>query len=158
MFINRKNGLTRYYEYGRYDAAAKGLIRKISISNVKIKDGTVDYKSLKRPLLQISSKAGQRGRISAVYIEVGAGKFKSMQKYVNIRFAQNKNPKRKPYSITGYSCIHFVKSVVKSADAETPWMLDPRPNSYIGEFRDDYPDLDYNPRKNRLTIEGIGEF
>jgi hypothetical protein len=35
--------------------------------------------------------------------------------------------------------------------------MDPRPNSYIGEFRDDYPDLDYIPRTRQLTIEGMAE-
>jgi len=35
-------------------------------------------------------------------------------------------------------------------------MVDPRPNSYIGEFRDDFPDLDY--KDDTLIIEGIGKF
>ena len=69
----------------------------------------------------------------------------------------NNNPERKPYSITDNSCIHFVKRVVEKAGLETPWMIDPRPNSYIGEFRDDYTDLDYRPKQKLLTIEGIGE-
>jgi hypothetical protein len=51
------------------------------------------------------------------------------------------------------SCVHFVKEVVATAGIDTPWMLDPRPTSYIGEFRDDHPDLDYNPRTRELTIE-----
>lgn len=158
LFINGKNGLTKYYEYGRYDAAALGLVRKISISNVRIKDGEVVYESLKRPLRQISSNAGQRGHISAVYIEVEGGKFSSMSKFANVRMAQNKNPNRMPYSLTGYSCVHFAKDVVKTSGADTPWMIDPRPNSYIGEFRDDYSDLDYTPGTNKLIIEGKGEF
>lgn len=44
-----------------------------------------------------------------------------------------------------------------AAGIETPWLLDPRPNSYIGEFRDEYPDLDYNPRTRELNIEGVEE-
>jgi len=37
-------------------------------------------------------------------------------------------------------------------------MLDPRPNSYIGEFRSDYADLDFIPKTGRLVIEDLGEF
>jgi hypothetical protein len=29
--------------------------------------------------------------------------------------------------------------------------------SYIREFRDDYPELDYNPRTRELEIEGMEE-
>jgi len=35
-------------------------------------------------------------------------------------------------------------------------MIDPRPNSYIGEFRDDFTDLDYNG--SNLILEGIGNY
>ena len=51
-----------------------------------------------------------------------------------------------------------VKRLVDMAGKKTPWMLDPRPNSYIGEFRDDYTDLDYHPKQKKLVIEGLGEF
>ena len=36
-------------------------------------------------------------------------------------------------------------------------MVDPRPNSYIGEFRDDYRDLDYSPKTKTLKIEEVGD-
>ena len=29
----------------------------------------------------------------------------------------------------------------------------PRPNAYIGEFRDEFPDLDYYPRIRELKLE-----
>ena len=70
--------------------------------------------------------------------------------------AQNTNPNRKPYDLTSNSCIHFVKKVTEIAGVDTPWMIDPRPNSYMGEFRDDFIDLDYT--KDRLIIEIIGEY
>jgi hypothetical protein len=76
----------------------------------------------------------------------------------NIRKGQNANPKRSPYSILSNSCIHFVKDLASKAGITTPWMVDPRPNSYIAEFRDDFPDLDYDPKTNKLVIEGVGQF
>jgi hypothetical protein len=51
-----------------------------------------------------------------------------------------------------------VKWVVNASGKEAPWMIDPRPNSYIGEFRDDYRDLDYSPKTKLLRIEDVGEF
>jgi hypothetical protein len=52
------------------------------------------------------------------------------------------------------SCVHFVKGVVEAAGVATPWMLDPRPNSYIGEFRSDFADVDFDPHTRELTISG----
>lgn len=77
---------------------------------------------------------------------------------IRARKSLNTLPQRKQYDLTSNSCIHFVKWVVKAAGKDTPWMFDPRPNSYIGEFRDDYRDLDYSPNTRILKIESIGEF
>ncbi|MDC0740688.1 hypothetical protein [Polyangium mundeleinium] len=41
LIINGKTGETRYFEYGRYDAARIGLVREHSVSDVKVEsDGT----------------------------------------------------------------------------------------------------------------------
>ena len=32
-------------------------------------------------------------------------------------------------------------------------MIDPRPNSYISEIREDFPKLNYSKTENKLTIE-----
>lgn len=51
------------------------------------------------------------------------------------------------------SRVHFVKETVASAGISTPWVIDPRPSSYIGRFRDDFRDLDYSPHTRKLRIE-----
>ncbi len=79
-----------------------------------------------------------------------------MLEYARLRKSQNSNKRRKPYDIFNNSCIHFVKALTNKAGVKTPWMADPRPNSYIGEFRNDYIDLDYSD--NKLILEGIGNF
>lgn len=158
LFMNGKSGVTKYFEYGRYDRENLGLVRRIPLKNdVSVNEGRVVLKSLKNPLREISRKAGQGGRISGVYIEV-EGKYKAMLDYAKLRMKQNVNKTREPYDLLSNSCIHFVKKVVEVSGSETPWMLDPRPNSYIGEFRDDYPDLDYDRKTDRLVIEGLGGF
>lgn len=156
LFIHGGEGVTKYYEFGRYDPPANiGLVRRVPIKNVQIKDGKLVLSSLKVPLGQISRVAGQNGRIMGVYVEV-ENKFQALLNYAESRKMQNSNPKRKPYDILRYSCIHFVKEMCEVAGIDTPWMIDPRPNSYIGEFRDDLSDLDY--KKGVLKIEGLGTF
>jgi len=157
LFINGKNGITRYYEYGRYDPPKNlGLVVKArNLPDVKIKDGSIDFISLKSTLSFISRISGQSGKIHGVFIEV-ENKYDAMLKHANLRKYQNANSKRKPYDLLSNSCIHFVKEITEKAGVSSPWMIDPRPNSYIGEFRDEFPDLDY--KKGVLIIEGIGKF
>ncbi len=156
LFIDGINGTTKYYEYGRYDPPANlGLVRRIPIVDAIAKEGKIEFSSLKEPLSKISRVAGQHGKIKGVYIEVEK-KYQELLKYAELRKMQNTNPKRIPYDIATNSCIHFVKEMTKMAGVNTPWMIDPRPNSYIGEFREDFPDLDYE--KGTLKIEGIGTF
>ena len=86
------------------------------------------------------------------------GRFGPMLAYAEGRKLANSNRRRPPYSILTNSCIHFVKAVAQAAGVDTPWMMDPRPNSYIGEFRSDFPDLDYDPKTAHLSIEGLGQY
>ena len=157
MFISGKDGTTKYFEYGRYDPPHNlGLVVKArNLPDAKIINGKLDVSSLKKPLSYISRISGQSGRVEGVYIEVD-DKYEDILNYVRIRKAQNANPNRKPYDLTSNSCIHFVKKVTEIAGVDTPWMIDPRPNSYMGEFRDDFIDLDYT--KDRLIIETMGEY
>lgn len=157
LFINGKTGVTKYYEYGRYDPPKNlGLVLKArNLPDVKIVNGSIDYSSLKKPLAFISRVSGQSGRIQAVYIEVDK-KYDVMLKMAELRKSHNLVKNRKPYDLMTNSCIHFVKEVTEKAEISTPWMVDPRPNSYMGEFRSDFPDLDY--KNNTLVIEGVGTF
>jgi hypothetical protein len=156
LFINGKNGLTKYFEYGRYDRAALGVTRQVTIPDVAIDPkGRPTYKSLCKTLHQISTVAGQGGRISGAYIEVPTGGFSAMLAYCQKRVSANKDPQRAPYSLTTHSCIHFVKEVMEAGGVDTPWMLDPRPIGYIDRVRAGLPKLDYMPKKNTLSVENI---
>jgi hypothetical protein len=156
LFINGKNGTTKYYEYGRYDAQDLGLVMKAkNLPDVKVINNKIDLKSLKKPLAFISRVSGQSGKIQGVYIEV-KNKYKVMLDYAELRKKQNNNPQRKSYDLNDNNCIHFAKEVTEKAGINTPWMIDPRPNSYIGEFRDEFLDLDFS--NNILKIEKMGIF
>ncbi|WP_018694566.1 hypothetical protein [Algicola sagamiensis] len=158
LFINGSSGVTKYYEFGRYDPPAnKGLVRRVPLPDAKMNGINIDIKSLIPVLKKISQVAGSGTRIQGVYLEA-EGVFEHLNQKALAQKALNSNPQRKPYNLTSNSCIHFVKRLVEAAGKETPWMIDPRPTSYMGEFRDDYRDLDYRPGEQRLVIEEIGEF
>lgn len=152
LFIKGATGLTKYYEYGRYDSAGKGLVRKLTIRDVVMAGGSPTKQSLSYTLSQISVKSGQGGRISGAYIPV-KDKFDAMQAYVNKRVLDNRNSSRKPYELMSNSCNHFMKGVLDAAGLNLPYMFDPRPNSYIEEIRDDFSDLDYSKVENKLVVE-----
>ncbi len=157
LFINGKTGTAKYYEYGRYDPPKNlGLVVKArNLPDAVVKNDKIDFSSLKSPLSFISRISGQAGRIQGVYIEA-VDKYEVMLRHAELRKAQNAFPNRKPYNLLTNSCIHFVKEITERAGIVAPWMTDPRPNSYIGEFREDFPDLDY--KNDVLTIEGVGKF
>jgi hypothetical protein len=157
LLIQSSTGKTKYYEYGRYDyPELKGAVRTFPVPNAKVSNGVISLPSLVPVLHKISNRAGKGSKIEGVFIEV-KDSFSKLNNRAQTIKGQNKNPKRIPYSITSNSCIHFVKRLVEFAGKETPWMVDPRPNSYIGEFRDEYRDLDYTPKNRNLLIETMGK-
>ncbi len=151
LFISGAHGITKYYEYGRYNGPL-GMVRKLSIRDVEIQGDHPTKASLSYVLSQISVKSGQNGRIMGAYIEV-PHKYESMLEYAKKRHLENKNPWRKPYALLSNSCNHFMKDILIAAGLKVPYLLDPRPNSYIKELRDDYPDLDYSKTGHSLKVE-----
>lgn len=154
LFIKGASGLTRYYEYGRYDSAALGLARRQSLPDLRLdRGGQPVWASLKDVLGAISTKAGKGGLISAAWI-AAPGRFDAMQAYADKRMADNRLATRIPYSLFRNSCLHFMKGVMDAAGIRTPILVDPRPVSYIDEIKAIHTPLDFNPRTNLLTIGG----
>lgn len=152
LFINGKTGVTKYYEYGRYDLEKIGRVKKAqNLPDVKIDKNGVTEQSLISVLKIISRKAGKLGRISGAYIKV-ENKYDAMLSFSQNRMAMNQNPNREAYDIFSYSCLHFMKGVMEIAGVSTPWLLDPRPVSYIKEIQDEHPSLEYTPSSNKLNI------
>lgn len=155
LFFQGTKGTTKYFEYGRYDAAAKGLVRKQSIPDVRIAvtTGRPTAASLSAVLAKISRVSGQNGAIVGAYIELEPGAFGKMLSYATIQMGQNSNPARKPYELLTHSCLHFMRDTAAAGGANMPWVIDPRPAGYIERVRGDFPDLDF--AKGKLVIEGI---
>ena len=153
LFINDRGtkGITKYYEYGRY-RSSRGETRRRPMPDCVFKGGRPDIDSLTAVFQNISRVAGQRGRVSSVYIET-SGKYNDMLAYAQRRVRENKNPNRVPYNIMEHSCVHFAMEVVKAAGIkQEASVLDARPISYIDRLRESYPDVELN--SGRLTIEG----
>ena len=135
LLIDNKTGVTKYYEYGRYDKEGKGVVRTFAVPNVKIgQDKKPTLESLNKTLSIISEQAGHAGRIEGAYIE--SDKFKEMKNYAESKIAENANSKRKEYSLRNNNCGTFAADVLKqdpSVKDKAPVIIDPRPNSIVKE-------------------------
>jgi hypothetical protein len=142
LLINPNTGLTRYYEYGRYDEANRGIVRNRVVPNVVIGDnGHPTEASLRRVLGEISRLAGQGRRILGVYVD--NADFDQMEQFVQDRLNQNNSLTNEEYNLLTNNCGHFVQDVLDAGGVDTPSYIDPRPNSYIQELRDEFSPIDY---------------
>jgi hypothetical protein len=155
LLIDNKTGLTKYYEYGRYDKEGKGLVRSFAVSNVKIGiDGKPTVESLNKVMGQISDKAGHDGKIEGAYIK--SDKFKEMNNYAQDKMKDNNNPNREKYNLTDNNCGTFATDVAnqdKKVEKEAPTIIDPRPNSMISEYQQVFPAVNYDPEQNKTPVK-----
>ena len=140
LLIDNKSGLTKYYEYGRYDKANLGIVRQRTVPNVVMENGKPTTDSLKATLDSISKQSGQGGVISGAYIK--NDNFTEMNDFAKNQMSLNSDPNRTPYDLTNNQCGTFMQDVLEAGGVDTPWMIDPRPNSYIEELRDDFEKID----------------
>ena len=155
LLIDNKTGVTKYYEYGRYDKEGKGIVRTFAVPDVKMgQDKKPTLESLNKTLSVISEQAGHGGRIEGAYIE--SDKFKEMKTYAESKIAENSNPKRKEYSLRNNNCGTFAADVLKqdpSVKDKAPVIIDSRPNSIVKEYQNSFKSLNYDPKKRQVKIE-----
>ena len=144
------HGRTKYYEYGRYPPGDCGQIRRKIVPDVDLDEhDNPTPASLAKLLESISTQSGQRGRIEAAYVENAS--FSEMAEYVENRLGED--PCDNPYSLFSNSCGTFARDVIEAGGASMPTMSDPRPNSYVQEVQNVYPDVHYNPGDSEVGIE-----
>lgn len=151
-FFNGHTGVTKYFEYGRYDPKALGLVRQIAVPDLRMPPTISGLLPL---LKSISARSGQHGPILGAYIQLPAGAYSKMLAYCNRRMSENSNPKRTPYSLLGHSCCHFMCNVAEAGGASMPPVLPPEPAGYIRVVRMLFPTLDYAP-PSTLAIPCLG--
>ena len=148
LLIDNKTGLTKYYEYGRYDEEGRGYARTVAVPNVKIgKDGKPTEESLNKVLGQISKKSGQGTRLEGAYVE--SDDFDVMNNYATDKVKEKDDPKRKSYNLANNNCGTFACDVLNQdpdVKSQSPSTSDPRPNSIIEEYQGTYGRIEYNPK------------
>ncbi len=125
LLINNATGETKYFEFGRYDGNAAGVvgaklpkddgnIRNIPISNVVIgSDGKPTENSLNLIYGELSEKTGQNKAVESTY-HSGAD-FNAMRSYVN-SIANDKN--RDKYSLVRNTCYDFKNRVIDAGNVK----------------------------------------
>ncbi len=155
LLIDNKTGTTKYYEYGRYDKEGKGEVRQITISDVTIgKDGKPTSESLNKVMGELSEKAGKGGRIDGAYVD--SDDYKSMKTYAEDKKSENTLSDREPYSLTGNNCGTFAADVVNQDEKvkeKAPTIIDPRPNSIVGEYQNKFRTITYDPDKRQTKLK-----
>jgi RHS repeat-associated protein len=146
LLIDNKTGLTKYYEYGRYDKADLGLVRTQTVPNVVIRDGRPTPESLNAVLSRLSTVAGHGGRIRAAYIE--SSQFDEMDRAAQAHLAQNSNPHRKAYAITDNNCATFAEQIARTDPGVAhPWLIiNTSPNNIVDEYIEEgHREINFTP-------------
>ena len=129
LLIDNKSGATKYYEYGRYNNG-EGAVRSRPVPDVVMgKNGRPTDASLRRTLEAVSQKSGQGGTVQGAYVP-GAD-FRRLDTFAKEQMKAADN-KETSYSLSGNNCGTFMQETIEAGGADMPWMIDPRPNSYIG--------------------------
>jgi hypothetical protein len=152
LLIDHKTGVTKYYEYGRYDTK-KGEVRQRTISNVVIgKDGKPTLESLNKVLGELSDISGNRGNIEGAYII--SDKFKEMNDYAQSKKAENLDQNRKKYSITSNNCATFAEDVItQDKSVDKPISLIKSPVNIADEYQEEgNARVQYNAKTKTTTI------
>ena len=86
LLIDNKTGLTKYYEYGRYNNVKKGLVRHYSVPNVEMKDGMPTAESLNKVLTKISNESGKGQVLEGAYVP--SNNFDIMNNYAKEKLSE----------------------------------------------------------------------
>lgn len=153
LFFRGSDGLTKYFEYGRYDPEQRGDVVQRGISNLTLAtSGLPTPVSLASVLGQISSRAGRAGRILGAYIEV-PNQFNAMLTYAQTVDRNAATRAHPAYSALSNSCVHFMAETVRAGGASMPSpMLAPRPDAYIGLVHLMHPALNFSPGQASVAI------
>lgn len=128
VLLIKSNGLTKYYEFGRYDPPVNnGLVRNKSVSNAEFgSDGKPTPLSLKTILSELSRKSGEKGRIRAAY-------FINMDFDKMLAQATATQPK---YDVISFNCGLYAESVILKGNPSInrPLIINTVPNNIVDEY------------------------
>jgi RHS repeat-associated protein len=165
LLIDNKSGLTKYYEYGRYDREQLGVVRTRRVPNVIIdkKTGRPTLESLNKTLDSISKQAGQGGPLLGIYVN---SDFKESLEYAENKRKENNDPSREPYSLGIFgspnNCGSFAKECADAGGTILPEYYG-TPIGYFGVASANAPGVhtvvSYDPEKSETTVRrGVFQF
>lgn len=168
VLLIREDGLTRYYEYGRYltKDGTKGRVREEPVPPVIIgEDGRATPASLEKALARISAKSGQGGRIEAAYFQ--NVDYAAMQAHAQRRLEES-NPElkkryrkdRAPYDLQNNNCATFAEEVItRDQRVDQPSIAIHSPINTVSEYEEEgNARVTYDPRAKQGERLTIGEW
>ena len=85
--------------------------------------------------------------------KIAGNKASSLQTRTGV---ENSNPDRKEYNLFTNNCGTFASEVVKQdpdVKEKAPVIIDPRPNSIVDEYQNDFQGLHYNPKTTTTKVD-----
>ena len=143
VVIVRKDGSTRYFEYGRY-AGPDGIVRNAGPSNVptpalkRDASGKFTAESMGGLLQTLSDAAGKSGPVDALVLDTTEIEDQVMEAYLESRQRQNSDPNRQKYSLwRGHHCGTLICDALAAAGRPTPGLTYPphTPGSIFDQLR-----------------------
>ncbi len=107
-------GRTRYYEYGRYDSAHRGIVRRRSVPDVVMENGRATEESLQRLYAFISREYGQGGRVTGRYSNTANAD--AVNDYAEQRM---NDPNRPSYNLLFNNCYDLAQNAVRAGERAT---------------------------------------
>ena len=148
LLIDNKTGVTKYYEYGRYDKAKIGIVRNREVPNVEIgKDGFPTTESLNNVLYAISAASGHGGRIEGAYVK--SDQFEKMNNFAQSMMSESNNPDRDPYNLLNNNCSTFAEDVLKQDNNVKENVKNStinRPNAVVKKWKQIFTPINFNPK------------
>ena len=146
VLLIKSNGLTKYYEFGRYDEAKNGQVRNKTVPNAEIaSDEKPTPSSLKKILSTLSTKSGKDTRIRAAY-------FINMDFEKMLAQATATQPK---YDIISFNCGQYAESVILKGNPsiDRPLIINPVPNNIVDEYIEEgNAEILFSPSTGEITI------
>ncbi|MCA1568252.1 MAG: hypothetical protein LC803_21930 [Acidobacteria bacterium] len=122
-------GRTRYFEYGRYDDAQRGVTHERDVPDLVIgADGNATPESFNNLMQFLSEKYGQGGSVVGAYYDTDEQATNAMNCYAEGRIAENTDGNRQAYAITSHNCATFTRDVLNAGNiglATNGWRAKP---------------------------------
>jgi len=144
------NGLTKYYEFGRYPPGDSGRVRNVRVSNAVIdQNGKATPDSLKEILAELAAYT-EKHTLQSMCIRAAY--------FLNVDFQKMElaaTAAQDAYSIATNNCGHYAERVILAGNPKTdkPLVLNPFPNNFVDEYIEEMnAEVLYNPVSGSFSI------